>query len=449
MKGFTATLVATAGLLFSGIASAKITEPVTVKGNAFFVGNNRFYIRGVDYQPGGSSNLADSLSNTTVCKRDISYMKDLGLNTLRVYTVDNSANHDECMDLLSEAGIYLILDVNTPKFSISRDFPVASYNEVYLQHVFATIDAFSKYTNTLGFFAANEVINAANSTRAATIVKALIRDMRKYIGKHSSRPIPVGYSAADVAENRREMAHYLNCGSDDARSDFFAFNDYSWCGASSFVQSGWDKKVENYTDYSIPLFLSEFGCIDVKPRIFNEVKALYSTQMTGVFSGGLVYEFTQEPNNYGLVQINGDNVTTLTDYDNLKKQYSSTNNPSGDGNYQEGLPPSDCPARTSSWEAFNTLPDLPSAASTYMNNGAGKPQGTNGASSQFVPQNQKDYKLPGESGAPAPSSSGSAVNSGDKKKGGAAGGMAGLAVGSLWMGTVVGLGTIAGAMLLF
>ncbi|PUU72298.1 Glucanosyltransferase-domain-containing protein [Tuber borchii] len=446
MKGFTATLAATASLLFSGIASSKVTDPVTVKGNAFFVGNNRFYIRGVDYQPGGSSNLADPLSNITVCQRDISHMKDLGLNTIRVYTSDNSADHDECMDLLSEAGIYLILDVNTPKFSISRDFPVASYNEVYLQHVFATIDVFSKYTNTLGFFAANEVINAANSTRAATVVKALIRDMRKYIGKHVNRPIPVGYSAADVAENRREMAYYLNCGSDDTRSDFFAFNDYSWCGPSSFVQSGWDKKVENYTGYSIPLFLSEFGCNLVRPRIFNEIKALYSTQMTGVFSGGLVYEFTQEPNNYGLVQIDGDNLTTLPDFDNLKKQYSSTNNPPGDGGYQNNLPASNCPEKSSLWEATNTLPDLPSAASVYMNNGAGTPKGTNGASSQFVPQNHKDYSLPGESGAPAPSSSASADKN---KKGVAASGMAGLAAGGLWMGVTVGLGTIAGAMLLF
>lgn len=27
-------------------------QPVTVKGNAFFAGNERFYVRGVDYQPG-------------------------------------------------------------------------------------------------------------------------------------------------------------------------------------------------------------------------------------------------------------------------------------------------------------------------------------------------------------------------------------------------------------
>jgi hypothetical protein len=31
---------------------ATSVTPVTVKGNAFFAGDKRFYIRGVDYQPG-------------------------------------------------------------------------------------------------------------------------------------------------------------------------------------------------------------------------------------------------------------------------------------------------------------------------------------------------------------------------------------------------------------
>jgi hypothetical protein len=30
------------------------TPPVTIKGNAFYANNKRFYIRGVDYQPGMS-----------------------------------------------------------------------------------------------------------------------------------------------------------------------------------------------------------------------------------------------------------------------------------------------------------------------------------------------------------------------------------------------------------
>lgn len=63
------------------------------------------------------------------------------------------------MKLLEEAGIYLILDVNTPQLSINREYPKESYNDIYLQHVFATIDIFAKYDNTLGFFSSNEVIN--------------------------------------------------------------------------------------------------------------------------------------------------------------------------------------------------------------------------------------------------------------------------------------------------
>ena len=63
----------------------------------------------------------------------------------------------------------------------------------------------------------------------------------------------MGYSAADVSSNRKQMADYMNCGSDDERSDFFAFNDYSWCDPSSFKTSGWDQKVQNFSDYSIPL----------------------------------------------------------------------------------------------------------------------------------------------------------------------------------------------------
>ena len=124
---------------------------------AFFAGDERFYIRGVDYQPGGSSEAADPIADLAVCQANIAEFKKLGINTVRVYTVDNSANHDACMSLLADAGIYLALDVNTPDYSINRNDPAVSYNEVYLQNVFATIDAFAAYDNTLLFFSGNEV----------------------------------------------------------------------------------------------------------------------------------------------------------------------------------------------------------------------------------------------------------------------------------------------------
>lgn len=82
---------------------------VTVQGNAFFAGDDRFYIRGVDYQPGGSSDVTDPLADSSTCSRDIPYFKQLGINTIRVYTVDNSQNHDACMSALADAGIYVAL----------------------------------------------------------------------------------------------------------------------------------------------------------------------------------------------------------------------------------------------------------------------------------------------------------------------------------------------------
>lgn len=158
-------------------------EPIVVKGNAFFKkdSDERFYMKGVAYQPGGTSNLYDPLSDPDVCKRDIKYFKELGINTIRVYSIDNTGDHEECMKALADAGIYLLLDTNIPKASIARDDGAnCSYNTMYLEEVFATVKLMSQYDNTLGFFAANEVINDDESTAAARQVKAVVRDIKTF-----------------------------------------------------------------------------------------------------------------------------------------------------------------------------------------------------------------------------------------------------------------------------
>ncbi|KAM5435585.1 1,3-beta-glucanosyltransferase [Microsporum canis] len=384
MKAAIATLAVALG---ASSALAGSVTPVTVKGNAFFKGDERFYIRGLDYQPGGSSKVVDPIAEIDLCKRDLENFKDLGVNTIRVYHVDNTKNHDECMKLLADAGIYLVLDVNTPKYSINREDPAISYNAVYLQSVFATVQMFAKYDNTLAFFSGNEVINDDKTSEVAPWVKATTRDIRNFLKTRKLRQVPVGYSAADIDTNRMEAAQYMNCGSDEERSDFFAFNDYSWCSPSSFEISGWDQKVKNFTDYGIPIFLSEYGC-NLKKRDFSEVKSLYSTEMTGVYSGGLVYEYSQEPSNYGLVEIkDGSNSkpTKLPDYNALKTAFSNVKNPSGDGGYNKNSAASKCPAKNApSWNVDGEakLPTFPADAQKYMDKGAGDGPGLDGPGSQ-------------------------------------------------------------------
>lgn len=367
----------------SSTASGSLT-PITVKGNAFFQGNNRFYIRGVDYQPGGSSQLVDPIADPAICTRDIAEFKKLGINTVRIYTVDNTASHDDCMAALAAAGIYLVLDVNTPLYSLNRATPHPSYNSVYLENIFATIDMFSKYTNTLAFFSGNEVINDDLTTSAAPYVKAVTRDMRSYIAAKGYRQIPVGYSAADVDSNRLEMAQYMNCGTDDERSDFFAFNDYSYCGDdSSYEISGWDQKVKNFTGYGLPLFLSEYGCNKNLPRTFPEVADLYNSKMTGVYSGGLVYEYTEEGSDYGLVKLSGNTVTEKTDFTNLAAAFKKTAAPSGDGGYNSTGGASGCPPKSANWNVNgDTLPAIPAGAAKLLKSGTAKGAGLTGKGSQ-------------------------------------------------------------------
>jgi hypothetical protein len=398
---------------------------VTVKGNAFFKGSDRFYIRGVDYQPGGSSKLEDPLAEPSVCKRDIAKFTDLGLNTVRVYSVDNSKNHDECMNALADAGIFVVLDVNTPKYSLNRADPKASYNNVYLQNVFATVEMFAAYPNTLAFFSGNEVINDGPSSQAAPYVKAVTRDIRQFLRSRGLRAVPVGYSAvseplyhrtsnfikltdscdqADIDTNRIQMAEFMNCGTEDERSDFFAFNDYSWCDPSSFTQSGWSQKVKLFEGYGIPLFLSEYGC-NTNKRQFQEVSSLYSTQMTSVYSGGLVYEYSNEASNYGLVTITGSSASERPDYSALKEAYAKTPNPSGDAGYNQTGGASGCPApQLPNWNVPNDdLPSIPEPAKAYLGNGPGKGKGFSGPGSQNAGVRSSGTATPGSGSATATS----------------------------------------------
>lgn len=230
------------------------------------------------------------------------------------------------------------------------------------------------------------MIDAKNNSNAAPYVKAVTRDMKNYIRARGHRTIPVGYSAADVSANIYQQMTYFACGEDEmARSDFFALNDYSWCDPSSFEISGWDAKVKRYGNYTIPLFLSEYGCI-TNERNWGEVEVLYSTKMTGVYSGGLAYEYTFEPNGYGLVEVVDGEVVPNRDFDALKDAFAATTNPTGDGGARPGeTGKMDCPAESDSWQvSTNNLPEIPAGAATFMTEGAGPGDGLAGEGSQWI-----------------------------------------------------------------
>lgn len=154
MKSAFTSAVAAASLVSGAVAGVIKRQsgnlaPITVEGNAFMAGDDRFFVRGVAYQPGGAADAQDPLLDTEALSADIEMFKELGINLIRIYTVDNSGNHDEAMKMLDEAGIYLALDASTPDYSLNRESLETlhqSYNAEYLQHLFSTIDAFAGYS---------------------------------------------------------------------------------------------------------------------------------------------------------------------------------------------------------------------------------------------------------------------------------------------------------------
>jgi hypothetical protein len=202
------------------------------------------------------------------------------------------------MQLLQDNGIYLIQDLSNPSSSINREDPTWT-TDLFASYA-AVIDVMAPYSNVLGFFAGNEVSNDVNNTDASAYVKAAVRDMKAYIKTKGYRTIGVGYATNDDASIRINLAHYFNCGDDPASAiDFWGYNIYSWCGDSSYTLSGYDQRTAEFANYSVPAFFAEYGCNTVKPRVFSEVQAIYGKDMTNVWSGGIMYMYFQEVNDFG------------------------------------------------------------------------------------------------------------------------------------------------------
>jgi len=370
-------------VLLVALASSLLTvgaiPKVTRRGRYLYTDSGRFYIKGIAYQEQGvvlndpnndfgePATFTDPLSLPKACERDLPYLKELGVNALRVYSVDSSLNHDECMKLFSDAGIYTIIDLSLPlNGSIDRLIPSWSTN--VLNQYTKTIDTFSKYDNVLAYNIGNEVV-ISSTIDATPFVKAAARDIKSYI-KSKKLDALIGYAAINGAESfRNTLADYLSCdsngaGSDSTSIDIYGLNDYSWCGESSF-QASYSATTSSFANYNVVAHFSEFGCITSPPRLWTEAVALLGPQMSPVWSGGIAFSYfpaTSVQGQFGMVTISSDgsSVTTSDDFDRLKTQYglaTPPNSPAQSSASDSTYPA--CPATSASFPASDKLPPTP------------------------------------------------------------------------------------------
>ncbi|PGH23315.1 hypothetical protein AJ80_02567 [Polytolypa hystricis UAMH7299] len=329
---------------------------ISAVGSKFFDEEGKqFFVKGIAYQ----LTPHDPLVDTEQCKRDASLMKKLGANAIRVYHVDPDGDHVDCMKAFADAGIYLFVDLDDFPTQIEQNHP--SWNASQQKAFKATLDEFQRFDNTAGVFVGNEVLTMANGSAAAPYILSAARDIKEYRDSQNYRKIPVGYSAADIADLRPMLQNYLVCRSNETeRLDFFALNAYEWCGPSTYKESGYGNLQAEADGYPVPIFFSEVGCNTHRPRDFQDLTAILGPEMSGTWSGAIVYEWIQELNDYGLIT-----------YGNASKQDQEDAEKSGkaslvlDGFSRRGTPTPVNPDFTNLQSRFETLTPTGVALSDY------------------------------------------------------------------------------------
>lgn len=206
-----------------------------------------------------------------------------------------------------------------------------------------------------------------NAPRAAPYIKAAARDIKAFRDARGYRPIPISYSASDLASYRSITADYLACGDSEDGIDLYGMNIYSWCGNSSYYASGYNNLYEEFQGYNIPVVFSETGCqVDAGGRDFAEVATMLGPVFQAKFSGAVVYEWALQGNKYGIVKYSNGQFkgfpSTLAEYNALASVFS-TANPTGTAMsaYTPSNSPPSCPTSDySGWlvDADGALPTI-------------------------------------------------------------------------------------------
>ncbi|KUI64339.1 1,3-beta-glucanosyltransferase gel1 [Cytospora mali] len=355
-------------------------SPIHTNGRYFWTGSQRFIIRGVVYRLHGcepSDPLVDERLDDL--QRDITLFKELGLNTLFIYHIDSSRNHNSAMKLLAEAGIYVLISLPTSSCrsdDAGRTTTFRPYNSQLLQDCFATIDCMSQYPNTLGLIVANGAISTIYSTAIAPMISTVIRDIKRYMATAGEvagqRQLPIGYSASRSRLILKTTFDYFTAGRPDETIDFFCYANFNWCGQSTMHISGYKEELKTFANAHIPIFFSQYGCNlgTLGQRIFQETSAIYSPAMTRVFSGGIAYEFYDPPDitsghwGYGLVKeeaaVVGRGLTRLPDFHSLEERLRNCNKVDlqevMEGETRPDKTNKDIPPLSSHWKAGHAMP---------------------------------------------------------------------------------------------
>lgn len=189
-------------------------------------------------RPSPSDPHSDPLADDRLSeiRRDLDIIRELGLNTIFVSHLDYTKSHHEALQLLADAGIYVVVAVgehisspnghpeSDPNFDTQQ-----RYSENNMMEILQLVEQIADYPNILGISVSGGILRGASTTKMAEVIRAYVRDIKTYIRMRGGRIIPVGVSNPQVCPVIRIERLYLPISSDQIDRSAIASVLYRRC----------------------------------------------------------------------------------------------------------------------------------------------------------------------------------------------------------------------------
>ncbi|PSN69800.1 hypothetical protein BS50DRAFT_618781 [Corynespora cassiicola Philippines] len=269
-----------------------------------------FVVRGITYD-------GSRLKNGTLCSSDVPYLQDLNVNALQS-KLDPSENYSECMQILSDAGIYVVSAFTSKTQYFADSYPV--WDASLFEFFTSGINALAKWKNLLGV-RIEVALNANHSgmdytTQSAPFIKRIVLDLRSYIISKGYRDIPIGHNIPDIAQEDSAIPEgilqYFSCWEDPA--NVFLTTTMKRCPHNGQV----DDIISLANKSSIPIWAEKLGCgwnSDPNGRDLRDAAQVFGRDGLNVLSGGVIYVYSGgRTNDTRLLEDEGGDVTPLPAY---------------------------------------------------------------------------------------------------------------------------------------
>lgn len=250
-------------------------EAVTVKGKFFFLGDQKFFLKGVSYGPFSTGTHGEPFPEKPVVEKDFAMMAELGANCLRIYTVPP----DWLLDLAATYGLRLLIGI---PWSQHIAFLDSSAVQAEIRNCIATgVKACRNHPAAFAYLVGNEIPSDIVRWHGQKRVRAFVKELMA-VAKDSDPEALVSYANYPCTE-------YLNIDF----TDFLCFNVYLH-QEKDFRR--YLSRLHNLAGDK-PLVLSEFGVDSIREGTQEQAQIL-SQKLSSSFdmgaAGTIVFSWTDE-----------------------------------------------------------------------------------------------------------------------------------------------------------